>query len=243
MDFGSSDAGRKGEIRPPPCPVCGNPSWRDGCRSVAQMDVEPDGDVFRREGVVRLRVRCANRACEYGSWTIYEPGGYPHRTFTLSVAASAVAELAASPEATMTSVAQRRQCDRRTVGRWVRWVGGLGEPQALGSLCVRIDPSGLPPPTHALADVGYLTARTALAGWIHGPPSVPFPGLARIARAGLLVLLLEHLAKLLRDRGVPLETGSGLAAILRHQFGRFRAVSFLTRASPPLRVEWAWAEI
>ena len=218
MDFRSSGAGRKGEIRPPPCPVCGNPGWWNGCRIVAQMGLDQDGTVSRREDLVRLRVRCPDRDCECGSWTIYEPQGYPHRTFTPAVAASAVAELAASPEATLTSVARRCQCDRRTVGRWVRWVDGLGDPQALGGLCVRIDPSGLPPP-------------------------VPFSGLARVALAGLLVLLLEHLAWLLRERGVPLNPGPGLAAILRHQLDRFRMVSFLTRASPPLRVEGAWAGI
>jgi hypothetical protein len=64
-----------------------------------------------------------------------------------------------------------------------------------------------------------------------------------MALAGFLVLLLEHLARLLRDQGVPLEPGPGLAAILRHQFDRFRAVSWLTRASPPLQVEGAMAEV
>jgi len=182
------------------------------------MGLEPDGDISRREGVVRLRFRCPDRACECGSWTIYEPQGHPHRTFTLAVAASAVAELAASPEATLTSVAGRCQCDRRTVGRWLRWVGRLAEPQALGRFCVRIDPSGLPPPSLSL-------------------------GQDRIALAGLLVVLLERLARLLRERGVPLETGPGLAEILRQQFDRYRVVSWLTRASPPLHIEGVWAWI
>lgn len=180
------------------------------------MVLDTVGGILRLVDLLRLRVRCPDRACECGSWTLYEAQGYPHRSFTLAVAASAVAELAASPETSLTSVAERCQCDRRTVGRWVRWAGGLVDPLALRSLCGRLDPSGLPAPS-------------------------PIFGQGGIALAGLLVLLLEHLARLLRDRGVTLGIGPGLAAILRHQFDRFRMVSWLTRASPPLRVEGAWA--
>lgn len=212
MDFHSSAAECK--VQPSPCLVCGKPSWRNGDRVVAQVWLNADGGVSRKE-VVRRRVRCSDRTCTGGSWTIYEPQGYPHRSFTPAVTASAVAELAASPGATLTSVARRCGCDRRTVGRWVRWIRGLGEPQALSGICARIDPSGLPPPASA--------------------------GLERFAQPGLLVLLLEHLARLLRNHGVPLEHGPGLAAILRHQFDRFRTVFWLTRASPPLHVEGAWA--
>jgi hypothetical protein len=192
------------------------------------MRVDAVGCVYRVQDVVRFRYRCPNSTCGRGSWTIYEPEGYPFRTFTLAVAVSAVAELATSPEATLTSVAERCRCDRRTVGRWVPWVGALGKPQELGGLCARLDPSGLPPPTHALPG-------------IHGPAPLLLLAPGAIPLAGLLVLLLEHLARLLRDHGVPLEVGPGLAAILRHQFDRFRVVSFLTRASPPLRVEPGWA--
>ena len=90
-------------------------------------------------------------------------------------------------------------------------VGALVEPQELSGLCCRLDPSGLPAPA-------------------------PVPGADGRARAGHVVQLLEHLAQVLRNQGVALETGSGLAAILRHQFDRFRMVSGLTRVSPPLRV-------
>ena len=53
-----------------------------------------------------------------------------------------------------------------------------------------------------------------------------------MATPGLVLLLLECLARLLRVQGVPLEAGPGLGAILRHQFERFRAVSWLTRGLP-----------
>jgi len=175
----------------------------------SQVVLDADGRPFRVEGVLRVRHQC--RACRL-SWTVYEPGGYPHRTFTLGVAAAAVAELIAKPGATRSSVARTFDCDRRTVGRWVVSIAGLGDPDHLSRACAHLDPSGLPPPH-------------------------PGSGLGQVALAGLLLLLLDHLTRLLRNRGVTLESGTGLAAILRWQFDRFRTVSHLTRASPPLRVE------
>lgn len=132
----------------------------------------------------------------------------------MAVAAAAIAELAIGAGATLTSVAQHWSCDRRTVGRWRAWVAGLAAPAALARVCSRLDPDGLPAPD----PIG-------------------------IAPPGLLLLLLECLAQRLREQGVPLEPGPGLATILRHQFERFRAVSWLTRASPPLRIEGAMAAV
>lgn len=57
-----------------------------------------------------------------------------------------------------------------------------------------------------------------------------------VGRAGAVLGLLDRLADLLRRRGVALEPGPGLAAILRQQFERFRVVFRLTRPSPPLHV-------
>jgi hypothetical protein len=85
-------------------------------------------------------------------------------------------------------------------------------PPDLSSLCSRLDPEGFPPPQQG---------------------GLPL--------AGFLVLLLEHLARLLRNQGVPLGSGPGLAVILRRQFDLFKVVSWLTRASPPLQVEGAMA--
>ena len=201
---------------------------------VAQFYVDAEGVVSRAVDVVRLRAECSDphgRADPELNAIVPDEPNVPydikgiiqrvvddghffevheHFAKNLVVGVSAVAELAADPTATLTSVAQRCQCDRRTVGRMIKWVRGLGDPQVLTGLCARIDPSGLPPPF--------------------------FSGLERLALVGHLVFLLEHLARLLRNQGVPLERGSGLAAILRYQFDRFRAVSYLTRASPPLRV-------
>jgi hypothetical protein len=172
------------------------------------------GIILRLDDLRRHRARCKDPKCPCGSWTIYEAGGYPHRSFTLAVAAAATAELVFDAQATLSSVAGHWGCDRRTVGRWRAWVAGLAAPAALARACSSLDSDGLPAP----APVG-------------------------IAPPGLLLLLLECLARRLREQGVPLEPGPGLGALLRHQFERFRSVSWLTRASPPLRVEGAMAAV
>jgi hypothetical protein len=214
MDFLPSSAGCKQELRPPPCPVCGVPGWWNGWVLVAQMVVGQGGAVERVMDVPRHRARCRVPDCPCGSWTIYEAGGYPRRSFTLAVAAAAIAELALAASATLTSVARHWQCDRRTVVRWRTWVAGIAAPATLTRLCSQLDPDGLPAPT----PIG-------------------------LATPGLVLLLLECLARLLRAQGVPLEAGPGLGAILRHQFERFRAVSWLTRASPALRVYGGMAAV
>ncbi|MBI4701336.1 MAG: hypothetical protein HY744_09285 [Deltaproteobacteria bacterium] len=163
------------------------------------------------EQFVRRRARCSDRSCSAGSWTVYEPGGYPHRRFLLSVIAFAVAAMALDERATLTTVARECDCDRRSVGRWVHWVARLAAPAELSRGCARLDPDGLPPPA---------TPRTA----------------DPVSRAGVVIGLLDRLADLLRGRGVALESGPGLAALLRHQLDRFRIVFHLTRQSPPLRV-------
>jgi hypothetical protein len=176
------------------------------------MVVGAAGTVERLDDLPRRRVRCKEPGCPCGSWTIYEAGGYPRRSFTLAVAAAAIAELAFAGCATLTSVARHWQCDRRTVARWQRWVAGTAEPAALAQFCSSLDPDGLPAPD---------------------PEG--------ITRSGCVLLLLECLARLLRTQGVALEPGPGLGAILRHQFERFRVVSWLTRSSPALRVDGALA--
>lgn len=186
------------------CPFCGGPGCRDGFRIVkSQVGLDDTGKPVRVMEIRRCRWRCAG--CRR-SWTVYEPGAYPCRTFTLAVEAAAVAELTTAPGATLTAVARTYHCDRRTVSRWMRHVPGIADPGDLSRACTRLDPSGL------------------VAPCLH------------LARSGLLLLLLDHLARLLRDRGVPLEPGPGLASILRWQFDRFRTLAYLTRASPPLRV-------
>ena len=85
MDFLPSRTGCKQQLRPPPCPVCGVVGWWNGTSFVLQMVVGPAGTVEHVADVPRRRARCKEADCPCGSWTVYELGGYPHRTFTLAV--------------------------------------------------------------------------------------------------------------------------------------------------------------
>jgi len=209
MDFRPSGGRCKQESPESACPFCGGPGRTKAHREVkSQVVLDGAGKPVRIGGLLRIRLQC--RVC-LRSWTVYEQGGYPHRTFIPAVAAAAVAELVASPGASRSSVARGFLCNRRTVARWSVWIAGLADPDHLSRTCAHLDSSGLPAP-RLYSDLG------------------------RLALAGLLLLLLDHLARLLRERGVPLPVGPGPAAILRWQFDRFRTISHLTRASPPLRV-------
>lgn len=233
MDFQPSDTKCNQKLGLPDCFRCGSRGKSKGYRKVAQMTIDLDRNVIRIF-LRRRRVKCTNKSCAI-SYTIYESGGYPHRTYTLRIAVSMTAELACNRETNLTAVAKKYQCHRRTVARIVGWVGNIGKPSALNKRCSEIDPSGFPPPVYTLPPE---VAPSKDPG--PTPVSVPSPWrishLARLTLAGQLLLLLEHLAKLLRNGGVTLESGPGLVAILRYQFERFRTVYWLTRAPPALRV-------
>lgn len=173
--------------------------------------VGADGDVRWVPGIWRRRACCPNPDCPAKSWTVYEAGAYPHRTFTLAVTASGIAQLAGDDEATPEAVAHAHQCDRRTVGRWIAWVARLCVTVEIVRACARLDPTGMPPPP---------------------PPRRETPRVC----AGWVLLLLDHLVRLLRERGAVREAGAGLVAIVRHQFVRFAVVLWLTRPSPPLHI-------
>jgi hypothetical protein len=211
MEVPSPRKKRKYDERPDPCRRCGTAAYWCGGRAVAQVVLGETGGVRRVEDRWRRRACCPNRECPVRSWTVYELGGYPHRTFTLAVSVSGVAQLAADDSATVQDVGESHQCDRRTVGRWVSWVLRRCATVQVVRACARLDPAGLP------------------------PPPAPRPETER-RRAGWVLLLLDHLARLVRVRGVALEVGTGVVAILRQQLIRFGVVLWLTRQSPPLHI-------
>lgn len=193
--------------RPDPCLECGSPAWWNGTRQVAQ--IKQEGPATRRESEqLRRRARCScSRACPAGSWTVYEPGGYPHRQFQLAVLASIVAA-AALARTTLEAVAALHMCSRRSVVRWCTWIGGLAEPADLLRACARLDPDG-----HAHAG-------------------------ANLPRSLQVLSLLDRLADLFVVRGAPLPGWApGIVRLLGDQLRRFGDVLFLTRSSPPLRVD------
>ena len=154
MDFRPDGCGCKGKVPEIVCPFCDGPGCRNGYRIVkAQVRVGEDGRAFRVEGMLRARYRC--RHCRR-SWTVLESGGFPHRTYTPAVEAAAVDKLSQDPEATLSSVARTFQCDRRTVGRWVRQTqeaADPGRPGGIGFQWSRVGLAGLLALLEHLADL------------------------------------------------------------------------------------------
>lgn len=149
---------------------------------------------------------------------MYPEDTYPYRTFQLSAVSSAVEAVALGGQ-THTAAAAAHQTSRRSVSRWVGWVGSLLEVPRLVRLCAQLDP------------------------WGHRPPVLAsYEEADRVGRAGAILQLLDHLAGLLRERGaLGLREVPALAAILAHQLARFGEVWKLTDLSPPLHVDIAFA--
>lgn len=205
----------KYEERPAPCRVCGSVAWWNGWRAI-KGEVGHDGAsdaVVRREGR-RHRARCSRRDGKCRSWTVYGEDAYPHRVFQLSAVSSAVTTVALE-KVTMTESARRHDSSRRSVSRWVKWVASFLDVAGLVRLCARLgSQQGLPPPA--------LAASEAQAAH----------------RAGVVLVLLDHLCGLLREGGVALSRdGPALGVLLGDQLARFGEVVLLTRPSPPLRVD------
>lgn len=76
------------------------------------------------------RVKCANGECKK-SWTLRPPGLMPRRHYQLCVVAHGTKEFLFHPDSTITSVAHEHPCSRRTVGRWLKWIGEIAEPSDL----------------------------------------------------------------------------------------------------------------
>lgn len=208
MSLSPRCAGGKYAERPPPCCVCSAASWWNGSRCVSSVHKQDDG-VEHRTDIIRRRARCAARDCSQGSWTIYEEDSYPHRLFQLLVVVSAVS-LVTFGKMTLTAAAAVHQCSRDSVRRWKQWVDGLAAPQALMRACTQLDADGLP------------------GGFV--PDSMP--------QAGAVLHLLDRLTELLRARGLRLpELDAGLACVLKDQLVRFGEIFYLTKSSPPLRVD------
>lgn len=193
--------------RPDPCLVCGLPAWWNGIRRVVQVRLNAKAMRVEVETVTRRRACCSDAACLAGSWTVYEEGGYPHRVFQLAVVQAAVVKAAAT---TFTAVAALFDCSRRSVARWLSWVSGLFAVATLVRACARLDASGMPPP--------------------------PSPRGGARERAISVIVLLDHFVQILRQRGVRLMRAA-LGALLGHYHRRLGFVAYLTRSSPPLRVD------
>mgnify|MGYP000259447161 CR=1 FL=1 len=195
--------------RPAACRSCGAAAWWNGTRRVSVVRKVGEQVEYVVE-VVRRRVRCSLwKSCALRSWTLYEQDSYPHRLFGLTVVSSAVSAVVFG-KATHAAAAAAHRCSRRTVGRWKRWVGELGDVEQLQRACSRLQPDGLP---------GAL-------------------GVSGASRAARVLHLLDRLVELLVARGVQLpELACPVARLLQHQLAGFGEVFYLTKASPPLRAD------
>lgn len=210
MVLAQARAGKYAE-RPTPCRCCGSPAWWNGVRIVASVQKDDDKEVEQHPGLERRRARCSSPNCPMGSWTVYEEGAYPYRTFQLDVVASAVL-MVVLDGATLTAAGDEHLCSRDTMRRWLQWVSSLAEPRELEKMCAQLDPDGIPSRVER----------------------------AEQSRAARVVWLLERLADVLTLRGVPLcRRRTGLTRVLRHLYDRFGSLFWLTKLSPPLRADRA----
>ena len=226
MDCAPSRAQRKQESPPAEaCMVGGRLLSPRGTRIVAQGQMDQDGKPCWGTGIVRWLFECRTPGCLGGCGTAYEPGGQPHRRYSLEVVIAAV-KLASVPGATLTGVAELLDCHRSTVARWLTQVATLGGVDKLIKLCARLDPDGLPPPS--MPAVPPAPSSAAL---------VPRRAMAKVPEACYILLLFEHYADLLRRRGLPMVAGPGLVAVLHHQYRAFRPIQEAVRGSPGKRVD------
>ena len=119
MDSPYGHADCKQELHLGLCPGCQVPASPKGTRIVAQIMVDEAGGIYRDSEVLRVRLQCRNPACPQGSWTVYEPGGYPCRRYALAVVVSGVGELAV--------VLQKGTAALRTALEAPFWVKGPGQ--------------------------------------------------------------------------------------------------------------------
>jgi hypothetical protein len=75
--------------------------------------------------LVSRRARCT--VCR-ASLRLHRPGVIAHKHYQPCVVAYAVSRYLFERSTTMQQVADEIGCDRRTVGRWLRWVSELGDP-------------------------------------------------------------------------------------------------------------------
>lgn len=176
--------------------------------------------------VPRVRLWCCTPECPARgqSWTIYGEGEYPRRKCRLALVVIAVRAIEEDPGETLSGLARRFNCHRRTVARLLRWAGGVDTIGSVTGKCTEIDPGTVLPAAPQFPD----TPRGMRPG----------SALAQLSLARHLVLLLEHLAGLLRAHEVGLEDGPGLVALLREQFHRWGEIFYVTRAPPALRIPW-----
>jgi len=209
---GEGAAKRERPERPPPCQLCGSPSWWNGWRLVFPvLHRLVDGALERAEQWL-ARMKCSS--CRHGS-TLYSPGMYPRRQYQLDVVAEVVATMAFGDRGP-TEAAREVTGSPTSARRWTRWVAQLCAPARLIAVTTWIDPD-------ASAGAG-MAARTS--------------ELCDRWRVSRVLDALETLGGALVRAGVTLGSCSGLGRVLEWQHRSHGEVVGLCceprRLSPPM---------
>jgi hypothetical protein len=117
-------------LPPLECVFCGGArvtydGWRH--RSLSLLS---DGHVQYLDRVPCRRVQCAAAGCGRG-WTVRPAGMLPRRHYQACVVAQATSQYLFDAEAAQEHVAAAHGCARRTLGRWLTYVGQVAAPADL----------------------------------------------------------------------------------------------------------------
>jgi hypothetical protein len=123
--------------KPSCCIFCkGTPIYWNGQRQ-RTASVMIDTKVVYLTDIPCKRVKCATPGCKK-SWTLRPAGLMPRRHYQICVVAHATSKFLFDPCATLTLVANVHRCCRRSVGRWLNWIAGIADPQALACRLLNI---------------------------------------------------------------------------------------------------------
>jgi hypothetical protein len=118
-----------------------------------------DNEVFYLTDILCKRVKCATPGCKK-SWTLRPAGLMPRRHYQLCVVANAANKFLFDPQATLTLVARLHSCCRRSVGRWLNWIAGIADPQALTRRLLNISKNAASTTAFKVSDIFQKAAST-----------------------------------------------------------------------------------
>jgi hypothetical protein len=135
--------------KPACCVSCGALRiWFNGHRKRSASVTVEGGHVIYLSEVRCRRVKCAD--CRL-SWTLRPAGLVPHKHYQPCVVATVLGRYLFDKSSTMQTVAAGAGCSRRTVSRWLRWVGQLGEPAVLLRKLIEATDTVIVPRVRAIA--------------------------------------------------------------------------------------------
>jgi hypothetical protein len=143
--------------RPAACIYCGHDRvWWNGWR-VRTATVLVASVVVFLTGVRCPRVKCAGKECGR-SWTLRPEGLMPRRHYQLSVVVPAMT-MHLLEGVSQEKVAGEHTCSRRTVSRWLSWLGEVAEPAVLARRLLEASEAPVLPKVDELARATWQRMR------------------------------------------------------------------------------------